>query len=137
MKAIDIRSLSTKDKMIIAKAIADIANEIYKSQNEFILNQIIKNGKHESQYGKFWIQTTEAKTVEETLKKKQQDLEKLQKEIKALKLLDKNMQVADTKVALYSKHTDIADDIAKALLQDIYVNIDSKRLNNSMNKDIK
>lgn len=130
----NLRNLSTKDKMIIAKAIADISMDIYKSQNAFILNQIIKQGKYESKFGKFWTETKEAKTVAEILAKKQEDLEKLQKEIEALKLLDKDMQVVDTKVTLYSKHTEEADEIAKELLQGLVANLDSKRLNNAASK---
>lgn len=130
----NLRNLSTKDKMIIAKAIADISMDIYKSQNTFILNQIIKQGNHESEFGKFWTETKGMKTVEETLKKKLEELEKLQNEIETLKSLNKDAIYTEAKVTLYSKHTEKADEIAKELLQDLVANLDSKRLNNAASK---
>ena len=129
MKNINLKSLSTKDKMLIAKAIADISTDIYKSQNEFILNQIIKNGKYISEFGQFYKSETTAKTVAEVLSKKQESLIKLQNEIAELEKLDKSMLYTENKIILNSKHTDVANNIAKELLQDIYVSIDSKRLN--------
>lgn len=129
MKNINLKNLSTKDKMIIAKAIADISTDIYKSQNEFILNQIIKNGKYVSEFGQFYKSETTAKTVAEVLNKKQESLLKLQKEIAELEKLDKDMLCTESKITLNSKHTEVADTIAKKLLQDIYSSIDSKRLN--------
>ena len=130
----NLRNLTTKDKMLIAKAVADIATEIYKSQNSFILNQINKNGKYESEFGQFWKQTTEAKTVEEILNKKKEDLEKLQNEIAKLETLNKADMYTEERVVLYSKHTEEADLEAKALLEDLLANLESKRLDKAASK---
>lgn len=136
MKNLNLKNLSIKDKVLLAKAVADIANDIYKSQNSYILNQIIKDGNYESEndLGKFWKQTIEAKSVKEVLSKKKQDLEKLQNEIKDLETQDENAIITETKITLYSKHTEVADEIAKELLQDLIANLDSKRLNKAASK---
>ena len=49
----NLSKLNAKDKMLIAKAVADIATAIYKDNNTFILNQVIANGKYDSNYGQF------------------------------------------------------------------------------------
>jgi len=137
MQKINLKSLNAKDKMLIAKAVADIALETYKSNSNFILNQILAKDKYVSDFGQFYKSTNSAKTVKEVLDKKQQDLEKLQKEIAELEKLDKTAQYTEKKDILNSKHSAIADKIAQTLLQELFANLDNKKLDKALSKSVK
>lgn len=131
----NLSKLNAKDKMLIAKAVADIATSIYKDNNNFILNQVIANGKHDSKYGQFTNRHNEAKTIQEVLNSKKANLEKLQAEITQLEALeDKSAIYTEASNTLVSKHYAEADNIAKELLQDLYETMDYNKLSKSASK---
>lgn len=135
MQNLNLRNLSTKDKMLITKALTDIANAIYKDNTTFILNQIIKNGNYESDFGKFYTQTNQAKTIQEIINANEKKIKELQEENATLeKYEDKTVIAKEETIILKSKHSETADDIAMQLLQDIIANLDSKRLSKSASK---
>ena len=137
MENINIKNLEHKDKMLVMKAISNIADTIYKENTQFILNQLIKNGtgyKSTKDLGKFWKSVTcKPKTVQQVIDEKYAQVEKLQNEIKQLETItDKTAIQIEGKPKLMSKTTATATDIAKDLLKDLLENLDSKTLNNSL-----
>ena len=134
----NVSNLNAKDKMLIAKAIADIATSIYKDNTEFVLNQIIKNGNYESEFGQFSKRTTSGKTVQQVINDNNEKIAKLQAENAILNAeKDKNALVKEESTMLVSKHYANADDIATDLLQDILTTLDSKKLIKSAQKVIR
>ncbi len=135
----DIKNLNAKDKMIIANAIAKTADTIYKDSNTFVFNYLItKDINYKSDLGIFYTSknTTET-TVEETIAKKQEAIEKLQNEVKELQKLDKSSIYVEDSYKLNCKPSKEAYDIATKLLQDLLQNINSKTLNNKLEKLMK
>lgn len=133
----NLKHLNAEDNMLILKAVKELAENTYKANADFILNRILKEGenyKSENDFGTFEKRHNEAKTVAEVLSKKQEDLIKLQNEIEALKLLDKDMLYFEDKNILVCKHSQEATNIAKDLLQDLVANLSSKRISNSLVK---
>lgn len=135
MQKTDISKLNSKDKMLIAKALTDIATTIYKDNTDFILNQILKSGNYDSDYGKFFTQTNKAKTIQEVINDDKAKIEKLQEEINELeKLPFKEAIHKEETTILKSKHSTLADNIATEILKDIIADFDSKRLMKSASK---
>ena len=135
MNKTDIKNLNSKDKMLIAKALTDIATAIYKDNTDFILNQILKNGNYDSDYGKFFTQTNKAKTIQEVIDDNKDKIEKLQEETDELEKLPFKQAIYKEKtIILKSKHSTLADNIATEILQDIIADFESKRLMKSASK---
>ena len=137
MEKVNIKDLKHKDKMLIMKAISNVADTIYKENTTFILNQLIKSEKdYESRkdLGKFWKSVTcKPKTVQQVIDEKYTQIEKLQNEIKQLETItDKTTIQVEGKPKLMSKTTTTSIDIAKDLLKDLLENLDSKTLNKSL-----
>lgn len=129
MMQVDITKLQPKDKMLIAKAVADIALAKYKDNNNFILNQIIANGRYDSIYGQFTKKHVDAKTVQEVINSKKDSLAKLQDEIAQLEALeDKTAIYTEATDTLVCKHHVEADDIARDLLKELYTDLGYNRL---------
>lgn len=130
---VNLAKLNAKDKMLIAKAVADIAMAKYKENNNFILNQIIANGTYDSKYGQFYKTHKNAKTIAEVIDAKYAQIEKLKDEIATLgTIADKSMLVyTEATDTLYSKHYTEADNIAKDLLKDLYTDLGYNRLSKS------
>lgn len=132
---VSVKNLSTKDKMIIVKAIKDLTDKIYKDNTEFVLNQVLKNGNYESNYGQFYKKTTNAKTIQDTIEDTKAKIAKLQEELTQLEAIEDKTAIAkDASTTLMSKHTQVADNIAIEILQDIISDLDSKRLGKSASK---
>lgn len=132
MSNTNISNLNAKDKMLIAKAVADIATSIYKDNNNFILNQVLENGRYDSNYGQFTNRHNEAKTIQEVIDSKKASLVKLQAEIAQLEAVeDKTTIYAEATDVLTSKHYAEADNIAKELLKDLYSNMSYNKLSKS------
>ena len=132
---INLKNLNTKDKLLIAKALTDIATAIYKDNTDFILNQILKTDdkSYQSDYGMFWKQTNKAKTVQDLINANDKKIAELQEENKTLgTYADKTTIIKEETTILKSKHTALADEIALELLQ--IADLDSKRLNKSASK---
>lgn len=133
----NLKDLNAEDNMLILKAVKELAEATYKANSTYILNRILKEGKNyksENDFGTFEKRHNEATTVAEALSKKQEDIIKLQNEIEALKKLDKNAIYTEDKTTLVCKHSQIATDIAKDLLQELTANLSSKRIDNLMVK---
>lgn len=130
---VNLAKLNAKDKMLIAKAVADIATTIYKSNNNFILNQIIANGTYDSKYGQFYKTHKNAKTIQEVIDAKYAQIEKLQNEIATLgTIADKSILIyTEATDTLCSKHYAEADSIAEDLLKDLYEDLGYSRLSKS------
>lgn len=132
----NIKNLNSKDKMLIMKALIDIATTIYKDNTEYILNQILKNGNYDSDYGKFFTQTIKAKTIQEVIDDNKTKIEKLQEEINELEKLPFKQAIhKNENIILKSKHSTLTDNIANEILQDIITDFESKRLMKSANKN--
>lgn len=135
MSNVNLAKLNAKDKMLIAKAVADIATTIYKDNNNFILNQVLVNGKYDSNYGQFTKRHNEAKTIQEVIDSKKIALAKLQTEIAQLEAMeDKTAIHTEATDTLCSKHYAEADEIAKELLSDLYDTMNYNRLSKSASK---
>lgn len=126
--------LQYKDNVILVKAIADLTTTLYNSNKHIVLNNIIKEGNYQSEYGQFYTRVSEAKTIKDIIAKKQEEINKLQEEINQLKTQDQNSIYTLKNIVLNSKHTEIADNIAKDLLKEIINNIDSKTIANKYAK---
>ena len=79
-----MENLTYKDYVLLVKAIETIATDLYKDNKSNVLNDITKNSKYISNYGQFYITVKPQKTVQEIIDKKQEEIAKLQKEIKSL-----------------------------------------------------
>lgn len=135
MANVNLSKLNAKDKMLIAKAVADIATAIYKDNNNFILTQVLTNGKYDSNYGQFTSRHTEAKTIQESIDSKKAQIEKLQNEIDLLEAcVDKSVVYTPATDTLCSKHYAEADNIAKDLLKDLYTDLGYNKLSKSASK---
>ena len=135
MTNVNLSKLNAKDKMLIAKAVADIANDIYKDNNNFILNQVLSNGTYDSDYGQFYKSHKNAKTIQDAIDSKKAQIEKLQNDIDLLEAhVDKSMIYTEASDTLVSKHYSEADDIAKDLLKDLYINLGYNKLSKSASK---
>jgi len=135
MEIKNIQKLNTKDKMLIVKALIDIATKIKKDNDTFIINQLIKNGNYDSNYGKFYTQTIPAKTIQEVIDTNNAKIKKLQEENNELeKQTDKTAIAKDKTIRLMSKHSQQADNIANEILKTIIDNLDSRRLEKSASK---
>jgi hypothetical protein len=131
----EIKNLNTKDKMLIAKALTDLATEIYKDNTEFILNQVLKtDNTYDSKYGKFWTRKNNAKTVQDIIEDNEKKIAKLQEDNKLLAMQKPTTIYKETSITLMSKHSQVADNIAIEMLKDIMNNLDSKRLEKSASK---
>ena len=133
----NLKNLDTKEKMLIVKAVIDIATKIYKDNTDFILNQVLKTTDNQiaNDFGMFYKSTTKAKTIQDVIDSKYKQIEKLQDEIATLgTYADKTAIYTDETNKLMSKHSMQADNIAIDLLQELLDNLDSKRLNKSVSK---
>lgn len=132
---VNMKNLNAKDKMLIAKAVADIANDIYKANNTFVLNQVVANGRHDSVYGQFTNRHNNVKTIQDVLDSKKASLATLQAEIEKLEAIeDKSAIHTEASNTLVCKHYAEADNIAKELLQDLYTDLGYNRLSKSASK---
>ena len=133
---VNISNLNAKDKLLIAKALVDIATDLYKDNTDFVLNQILRNEEmYKSEYGAFWKQINTAKTIEETIEDNKKKIVKLQEEIVMLeKAEDKSAKVKEETIVLKSRHSEVADKIAIEMLQDIAEDLQSKKLQKSVTK---
>jgi len=127
---INMKKLQPKDKMLVVKAVADIAKTIYSNNTTFVLNYILEKGEYNSEFGKFYNSHSNAKTVQDVIDSKKAQIKKLQNEIAVLKTIeDKNITIyADASDTLCSKHSSVADDIAKQLLADLYEDLGYNKL---------
>lgn len=127
---INMKKLQPKDKMLVVKAVADIAKTIYSNNTTFVLNYILEKGEYNSEFGKFYNSHSDAKTVQDIIDNKKAQIKKLQNEIAVLKTIeDKNITIyADASDTLHSKHSSVADDIAKQLLADLYEDLGYNKL---------
>lgn len=132
----NLSNLNTKDKMLILKAIIDKGQNAYKSNTQFVINQLVKNGEnYSSDYGMFWTKTTKAKTVQEVIDENYEKIKKLQDEIATLgTIADKSTIVKEETITLMSKHSAEADSIADELLEGITDTLDSKRITKAASK---
>ena len=132
----NLSNLNTKDKILILKAIIDKGQNVYKNNTDFILNQVMKNGEnYSSDYGMFWTKTTKAKTVQEVIDENYEKIKKLQDEIATLgAIADKTTIAKEETIALISKHSTDADNIANEILAGVIDTLDSKRLAKSASK---
>ena len=125
-----LKKLQPKDKMLVVKAVADIAKTIYSNNTTFVLNYILEKGEYNSEFGKFYNSHSDAKTVQDVINSKKAQIKKLQNEIAVLKTIeDKNITIyTEASDTLYSKHSSVADDIAKQLLADLYKDLGYNKL---------
>lgn len=133
----DITKLGTKEKLLILKAVSENAINVYKDNNEFVLNQVMKriDKKINTKFGTFYKELRKAKTIEELLLDKYEKLAELQKDIETLEsYTDKTQKLDDDKIILKSMYNDLANDIAIDLLTDLLEGLESKRINKSKNK---
>jgi len=130
----NLSNLNTKDKMLILKAIAKIAQNTYDDNTTFILNQVLKEGTKENEFGQFSKRHYNAKTVIAIIKEKEDKMAKLKQEIIDLRTLPEDTIMTEAYDTLVGSYTNAAEEEAKALLKDLIKDLDSKRLTNSFNK---
>lgn len=133
---VNVSNINAKDKLLIAKALIDIATDLYKDNTDFVLNQILKNEEmYKSEYGAFWKQVNASKTIAETIEDNKSKIAKLQKEIEILSTYeDKSAKIKEETIVLKSRHSEVADKIAIEMLQDIAEDLQSKKLQKSATK---
>ena len=129
-------NLKMCEQMLILKAVADYSKDIYTENSSFILNQVLKteDEKIKNEFGTLWKKKTEAKNVIMQIRDNEAKIAKLKAENEELAKLPLNAIITDSKIALMSKHSEVADDKAIELLQNLIANLPSKRLNKSASK---
>ena len=133
---LNVKNLNAKDKLLVAKALADIANDLYKDNTDFVLNQILRNEEmYKSEYGAFWKQVNTSKTIAETIEDNKKKNAKLLEENATLeKAEDKSAKVKEETIILKSRHSETADNIAIEILQDIAEDLQSIKLQRSVSR---
>lgn len=133
---LNLSKLVTNDKLLIVKSVKALTETLYKENNTFITNQLLKTGTHETNFGKLWLQAPKnsSKTIQNLIDEKYRKIAQLQDEIATLDTYaDKTQIIAtDSTPTLYSKPYTDADNIAKTLLQDLISDLGSKRLSNQL-----
>ena len=129
-------NLKMCEQMLILKAVADYAKDIYAENSNFILNQVLKteDEKIKNEFGTLWKKKTEAKNVFMKIRDNEAKIAELKAENEELAKQPLNAIITDSKIILMSKHSEVADDKAIELLQNLIANLPSKRLNKSASK---
>lgn len=132
----NLNKLTTNDKLLIVKSVKDLTETLYKENNNFITNQLLKTGTHETNFGKLWLQAPKNsnKTIQDLIDEKYRKIAQLQEEIATLDTYADKTQTITTEgtPTLYGKPYTDADNIAKKLLQDLISDLGSKRLSNQL-----
>lgn len=120
-----MKNYEFKDAFMILKAISKEANEIYKSKNQMIINQLEKlpNNQYKSKYGLLNLRSNSEKTIKIYTKEEEIQIEKLQNEIaKIQSKIDKlgtTQIVKDSYKSLVCNSNAIAENEARDLLTDL------------------
>ena len=136
MANVNFKNLNTKEKMLIIKALSDITTEIYKDNKTYILNQVLKqdNKQIRNDYGLFSTRNISAKTVNDVINANNEKIAKLQEENKKLEKLDKLAIVEEASTTLMSKTSELSNEVALELLEEVIAEFQSKRLEKSASK---
>lgn len=134
-----LQELSTKDKMLIFKALVDIVQSTYDEHKDFILKQVLNNS-YISAYGKFYKRRKTGKTIQEKIDANNCKIEECKKLIEECtkenaqlqKVKDKTALAEDESFTLVSEHTSIADEEALKLIKSLVKDLDSKKINKTV-----
>lgn len=136
MLNVNFKNLNTKEKMLIIKRLSDITTEIYKDNKTYILSQVLKQDDKQirNDYGLFSTRNVSAKTVNDVIIANNEKIAKLQEENKRLEKLDRLAIVEEASTTLMSKTSELSNEIALALLEEVIAEFQSKRLEKSASK---
>ena len=128
------KKLNTKDAFMLVKAIKEVADKIYKSKSEKFISELEKttDGQYRSEYyGLLHLKSNKAKTTKVYTKTEQKQVDLLQAEI------DKLGTEVETQAeynSLVAKLNTTAENDALEIIKEITNIIDSKTLENTINK---
>ena len=134
------KKLNTKDAFMLVKAIKEVADKIYKSKSERFINELEKttDGQYRSDYGLLHLKTNKAKTTKLYTKAEQKQVDLLQAQIQELQaqidLLGTEVVTEEPTVSLVAKLNTTAENEALEIIKEITNIIDSKILENTINK---
>lgn len=136
MKNTNFKNLDTNEKMLIIKALVDLAKGIYDDNKIYILNKVSKQDSKQirNDYGLFSIRNISAKTVNDVIIANNDKIAKLQEENRQLEKLNRISIVEEASTTLVSKTSKLASDIALDLLEDLIAEFHLKRLEKSASK---
>ena len=136
MVNVNLKNLNAKEKMLITKALSDITTEIYKDNKTYILSQVLKqdNKQIRNDYGLFSTRNISAKTVNDIIIANNEKITKLQEENKQLEKLNKSVIVEEASTTLISKTSELSNEVALILLEEVITEFQSKRLEKSASK---
>ena len=135
------KKLNTKDAFMLVKAIKEVADKIYKSKSERFVSELEKttDGQYRSEYyGLLHLKSNKAKTTKVYTKTEQKQVDLLQAEIDKLQAqIDKLGTEVETQAeynSLVAKLNTTAENDALEIIKEITSIIDSKTLENTINK---
>lgn len=137
MKNLDFNKLNAKEKLLILKALYEIATNIYKDNSQFVLNQVLKNEENQikNDFGLFSKRVNKAKTVQDVIDANKKKIEELKEENEKLNAYeDKSVIAKEESIVLIAKYSELANDVALDILQDVIKDFNSKRLEKSASK---
>lgn len=135
------KKLNTKDAFMLIKAVKEVADKIYKSKSERFINELEKSTDKQYRseyYGLLHLKTNKAKTTKVYTKEEQIQVDKLQAQIQQLQCqIDKLGVEVETDAeynSLVAKLNVTAENDALEIIKEITSIIDSKTLENAINK---
>ena len=134
------KKLTTKDAFMLVKAIKDVADKIYKSKSDRFIAELLntENNQYRSDYGLLHLKTSRAKTTKLYTKAEQKQVDLLQAQIQELQaqidLLGTEVVTEEPTVSLVAKLNTTAENEALEIIKEITNIIDSKTLENTINK---
>lgn len=138
------KKLNTKDAFMLVKAIKEVADKIYKSKSERFIRELEKSTDKQYRsdyYGLLHLKTNKAKTTKVYTKEEQLQVNALQAQIQALQCqIDKLGATVETDAeynSLVAKLNTTAENDAMAIIKELTNIIDSKTLENTINRAIK
>ena len=114
-------NLNSIEKYLYLKAINNITSDKLNEYKNIILNKLQNNEIDKTQsFGNFSIRTTNAKSVNELIAKKEKDIAKLQNELDELKQYKRNIKVTNpTYTLITSVNSDITENVKHTLLNNL------------------
>lgn len=134
------KKLTTKDAFMIVKAIKEVADKIYKSKSDRFITELqnTADNQYRSDYGLLHLKTSRAKTTKLYTKAEQKQVDLLQAQIQELQaqidLLGTEVVTEEPTVSLVAKLNTTAENEALEIIKEITSIIDSKTLENTINK---
>ena len=133
--SVDFSQLNYKDKLIIANATTKLLDNVYKDSKKRATTEILNSQNYSNYLGTLYKQTkTSEKTAKQAIDEKQKKIEELQHDIEVLEQLNQNQIVVEKTLQMNCLPSKQAYEIAQILVKDLLQDIDSKMLNNALEK---